>query len=189
MPIIAAICDRCGTVYSFGITLVGPASRAMVGNTTEPCPFCASTGTVPDGLYDIFGDLVRILAPTRSGTSFYRLAPLVRSARYHGMDSEWTATAIETQAPEFAQLATNVRDHKGWSLYQYLTILLLVIEVVIVAKLPAGVTEPEIDQLYDQFVETHPVIASSPEASLASAPIQYRKAMATRRLREATPPT
>jgi hypothetical protein len=105
------------------------------------------------------------------------------------MDTEVTATAIETQAPEFAQLATNVRDHKGWSLYQYLTILLLVIEVVIVAKLPAGVTEPEIDQLYDQFVETHPVIASSPEASLASAPIQYRKAMATRRLREATPPT
>jgi hypothetical protein len=57
MPIIAAICDGCGTVYSFGITLAGPASRAMVGHSTEPCPRCGSMGTVPDGLYDIWRHL------------------------------------------------------------------------------------------------------------------------------------
>lgn len=189
MPIVVAICDECGTVSWTGIALVGRAFAKMGGHTSGPCPFCGSTGTVPDGLYDLFGDLVRTLAPSRSGTSFYRLAPLVRSARYQGIDSELTATAIETQAPEFVQLASNVRDHKGWSLYQYLTILLLVIKVVIVAKPPAAVTEPEIDQLYYQFVETHPVIAASPAASLKSAPIQYRRAMAKRRLLEATPPT
>ena len=160
MPIIAAICDGCGTVYSFGITLVDPASRAMVGDTSQPCPRCGLSGTIPDGLYETFGDIFGILtrAP-REGTSLWRLAALVRSAQYQRMDTESTAIAIETKEPEFAQLASDIRDRNGWPVSQYLSILLVVIEAVIVERPSGDLTEQQIDQIYLKFVEAHPVIA------------------------------
>lgn len=182
MPIIAAICDGCGTVYSFGITLVDPATRAMAGHTTGPCPRCGAMGTVPDGLYDIFRDIFGILARTpREGLSLWRLAALVRQARFQGMDSESTAIAIETKEPEFARLANDIRDRNCFSLYQYLSMLLIVIEAVIVERPLGDLAEQQIDQIYLEFVEAHPVIAPSAEVAAASRPIQYRGAMARRR--------
>lgn len=88
-------------------------SATMVGNTSGPCPSCGSMGTIPDGLYDVFGEFIRILAlSSRSATSLERLASLLRSAQEQRLDSEATATAIENETPEFAELATNVRDRK-----------------------------------------------------------------------------
>lgn len=171
MPVVPAICDQCGTVVSSGIVLGGHVSATMVGNTSGPCPSCGSIGTIPDGLYDVFGEFIRILAlSSRSATSLERLASLLRSAQQQELDSEATATAIENETPEFAELATNVRDRQGWSLYQYLTILLMVIGIIIAARPSGGLTEQQVDQLFQQFVQAHPVLTPSPPATPSAVP-------------------
>jgi hypothetical protein len=62
----------------------------------------------------------------------------------------------------------DIRGGKGWSLYQYLTILLMAIQIAKFEWLSGGITEQQIDQLYYEFVEAHPVIRPSPATSAES---------------------
>ena len=171
MPVVPAICDRCGAVFPSGFFFGGGASATMVGNTSGRCPRCGAMGTIPDGLYETFGDTLRIVANTpRSAASLQHLASVLRSAQEQGMDREATAAAIERDAPEFADLASDVRRRKGWSLYQYVTILLMVIGLVIAARPSGGLTAQQIDQLFHQFVQAHPVLTPSPPATPSAVP-------------------
>jgi len=128
-------------------------------------------GTIPDGLYETFGDSLRIVANTpRSAASLQHLAGVLRSAQAQGMDREATAAAIERDAPEFAELAGDVRQRKGWSVHQYLVILLMVIQILIAAGAVGGLTEQQVDQLFQEFVQAHPILAPSPAATAAPRP-------------------
>jgi SEC-C motif len=125
-------------------------------------------GTIPDGLYETFGDTLRIVGMTpRSAASLQRLAEVLRSAQEQRMDREATAAAIEQQAPEFADLANDVRQRTGWSLHQYLVILLMVIQILIAAGGAGGLTDQQVEHLFQQFVQAHPVLAPTPTATPA----------------------
>jgi SEC-C motif len=173
MPIVPAICDHCGSVFSSGIVMGGTSSAAMTGNAAGPCPNCGSRGTIPDGLYQTFGDTLQILATSpRSATSLERLAAVLRAAREQGKDMEATAAAIESEAPEFAGLAGGLRQVKGWTLYQWVAILLALITVLISSRNTGCLTTQQVEQLFDEFVQSHPVLAHSPPVSPTEAGAQ-----------------
>lgn len=167
MPVLPAICDQCSTVFSSGFAIENRTRVSMVGCGAGPCPSCGAGGTIPDGLYDAFGDTLRILSDgPRSARSLERLATVLRAAQEHGLDREATAAAIEREAPEYADLAGDVRERRGWSLYQYLTILLMVIAIVAAHGTASnGLTEQQVEHLFHEFIDTHPVLSPSPTAT------------------------
>ena len=129
---LPAICDQCGAVFSSGFAIENSTRVSMVGCGAGPCPSCGGSGTIPDGLYDAFGDTLRILADgPRSARSLEHLADVLRNAQRQGMDREATAVAIETEVPEFAALASDIRQRHGWTLNQWLMFLLALIAVLV----------------------------------------------------------
>jgi SEC-C motif len=168
MPIVPAICDQCGTVFAAPFQLQTGAQVGFTNVGSGPCPRCGSMGTIPDGLYEAFGDTLRILP--RSASSLARLAAAVRSAQEQGMDREAAAAAIENEAPEFAALASDVRERSGWNLNLWLMFLLALITLLVTSgeAISNTLSNQELDHLFQEFVQAHPVLAPSPTSTANS---------------------
>ena len=127
-------------------------------------------GSIPDGLYQTFGDTLRILA-TAPG-SLRRLASVLRSAERRGKDRDATAAAIETAVPELAGLAGGLRQVKGWTLHQWVMVVLALIAILLKgasSDAPSAFTVQQVEQLFDEFIQSHPVLAPTPQVSLPPA--------------------
>lgn len=167
---LPAICDQCGAVFSSGFAIENSTRVSMVGCRAGPCPSCGGSGTIPDGLYDAFGDTLRILADgPRSARSLEHLADVLRNAQRQGMDREATAVAIETEVPEFAALASDIRQRHGWTLNQWLMFLLALIAVLVTSgeAISNTLSNQQLDHLFQEFIQAHPVLTPTP-SSIAS---------------------
>lgn len=98
---------------------------------------------------------------------------MLRSAQEQGKDREATAAAIESEAPEYAGLAGGLRQVKGWTLHQWVTMLLALIAILIAGRgsdAPSGFSPEQVDQLFQEFVQSHPVLAPSPTVAPSPSP-------------------
>jgi SEC-C motif len=176
MPTVPGICDQCGAVFfSPNISFGTGGTVITAGTRVGPCPHCGSMGSVPDGMYQAFGETLQILAKTpSSAASLQHLAAVLRSARELGKDREATADAIEKEAPEFAGLAGGLREVKGWTVYQWLSLLLLLIGILIShyanSGTPSEFTPQQVEQLFSEFAQGHAVLAPSRQESSPSPP-------------------
>jgi hypothetical protein len=171
MPAIPAICDQCGAVFASKWELGDSAQASFLRSSSGSCPQCGSMGTIPDGVYEAAGNTLRILATTpRSVTFLERLGAVVRLAREQGLNSEAAAIVIERETPQFAQLAVTIRHHKGLSAYQLLSIILAAIAVLaaVGGDISSHVTDEQLIHLFQEYVQSHPVIA--PSANLVPPP-------------------
>lgn len=154
----------------------------MVGNRSQ-CPRCGYMGSIPDGLYDTFGDTLRILATTpRSAASLEHLAAVLRSAQEQGKDREATAATIESEVPEFAGLAGGLRQLKGWSIHEWLSLLLPCL-LAFLFRLPTSstsVTQQQLDQLVHEFVQALPPPDPSPKTAPSPEPVTHSAPLAVR---------
>ncbi|MFB8427147.1 hypothetical protein ACOSZH_24260 [Priestia megaterium] len=51
MPMLSAICDKCKSAFSSGISVEG-SKITLSGNTAGPCPKCSGTGRITDGTFN-----------------------------------------------------------------------------------------------------------------------------------------
>jgi hypothetical protein len=63
MPLMPAICDNCGAVFSSGVMGSDGASHITFANCTAgPCPRCGGMGHIPDGVYNFIGNAIEFLS-------------------------------------------------------------------------------------------------------------------------------
>jgi hypothetical protein len=101
MPEIPAICRTCGTMFRSGIVVENTRGVAFGGNIAGPCPNCGGIGDIPDGVYDVVGDVVSVVATTaRSYEQLERLATILRDARESGATPDQLVDAVEKESPD-----------------------------------------------------------------------------------------
>ena len=82
MPQLPAFCDNCGTVFPSGFAISGGGSATLIGNKSGPCPACGGMGSVPDGVFNVTGNVVRLLSgPQKTIEQLQKLASVINEAR------------------------------------------------------------------------------------------------------------
>jgi|SRR5713101_7355493 len=174
MPVLPAICERCSTVFSSGFAIGDSTHITMVGNRAGPCPSCGGWGRIPDGVYDIVGETIRVLATSPQSTEAWaRLASVLEQARKRREDAAAVATSIEKNAPEFKALSDVVGRLRGVRLKDWIVIALAIIAIMqgLGAAESAARQEAKIDQIYNQLLKgEHAVQAPVPSPRLSASP-------------------
>ncbi len=102
MTTMPAFCDSCGNIFASRYAFGG---RVRVENVNVRCPRCGSWAHVPDGIYEIVGNTIKILsAPERTTYELTRLAEILSEAQ-RKPDEPGLEKKIESELPAFGYLA------------------------------------------------------------------------------------
>jgi hypothetical protein len=101
-----AICDSCGAVFPSGFALGGGASAFFSGSKSGPCPRCGLMGSIPDGLYEVVDDVLRITSDWTAEAQ-QGLAAELTDARERD-DLEAAESAIRSRPDLFAAVRQRV---------------------------------------------------------------------------------
>lgn len=130
MPAIPAFCDNCGTAFPSGFFMDNCAEVTMTGCKSGPCPKCGSQGSVPDGVFRIMGNVIKILdAPRKTVEQFAKYTMVLHQARAENLDREQVKARIEEELPELSGLSSYLPKTRT-ELYAFLTLLLAFIATV-----------------------------------------------------------
>jgi hypothetical protein len=132
MPLMPAICDNCGAVFSSGVFGgEGALNTTFVGCTAGPCPKCGGTGHIPDGVYNFVGNAIEFLSgPQRTIDELRILAELLRIAKREKFSPEILNEKIEKALPHFS-LFKNFLPKTRAEFYAFVSIILAVITILI----------------------------------------------------------
>ena len=152
VPAIPAFCDSCGTAFSSGIVIENSSNISFTGGRSGPCPKCGGMGHVPDGVFNVVGNTIEILAaPARTVQELTRLAEILRSARSSRAEPKDVALQIEKELPALSPLMQLLPANRSeW--YAFLAVLLAIVQVYLAARPPGSPTPPNvtINQVIDQ---------------------------------------
>jgi len=105
----------------------------MVGGIDGPCPKCGGTGTIPDGIYEAAGDVIRVLASSQKTIDqLQKIASTINRARNNLSEPENAVETIKREAPELSSIA-DVLPRTRNELILYLQIIFAAIQIVISA--------------------------------------------------------
>lgn len=145
MATIPAICDSCGAIWGAENVIGGSGARniQMTGNKVGPCPNCGGWGSIPDGVYDIQDDTLRVVesANIRPDVLQGLIGALEALRRGDVSDAEVVEKA-EAEAPDLAPVIREVLakpDRTKW-----LGILLAIIGLYLQMQAPKPPTAEEI---------------------------------------------
>lgn len=157
MPILPAVCDSCSTLFNSGFRVENSRHITIEDFTTGPCPRCGGRGHIPDGVYDVVGDTIRVLATTtQSAEALVQLARVLERARASGaQDPGRVAASIEKESPEFSALADVLRRLRGVRLIEWVTMALAVIAILQGAEAAQSNTrnDAKLDRIYNMLVQ------------------------------------
>jgi len=156
MPIIPAFCDNCGAVFSSGINIENSANVTLVGNKAGPCPVCGSMGTIPDGVFTVAGNVIKLLAgPQKTIEQLKLLANVIYEARKTVDEPNKAIEKIQKEAPELSSIADFLPKTRN-ELYSFLTVILLTIGTIIAGAAlykNEGPSEDDIQKMIEQSIE------------------------------------
>jgi len=137
-----------------------------------PCPHCGGTGHIPDGVYDVTAEGIRVVATSaNSADSLAKLRQLLEEAHSKHLSAEETAAAIEREVPEFRPLAQLARRLKGVPFLTWVALLMAAVSIIQaeIADRHIAEIEGKVDQIYQHVVAEAARPGRGP-SSVASAP-------------------
>lgn len=157
MPPLIAICDQCSRPFPSGIMAENVRSLTIQNVGGDPCPYCGQNGRVPDGIYDVVDETIKVLLTSSdSSRAFERLSQVLSDLKNSGeRNTDKLAEKIEQDAPEFSSVAKLIKRVKNLTAYEWLSLLLAIIpNVLYVQDYAATVrTEDQVNQIYTRVVE------------------------------------
>jgi len=156
MGLIPVVCDVCGGFFVSRSAIGGSGRVVITGSKVGPCPNCGGIGSIPDGIYDLLEDSIRLLSgPATTVQQLQALAALIADARETKASSEEVKKAFEKDLPELASLGGMLPRSRG-ELYAFLTLLATIVMLLIqVADQPER-TSITVNQVIEQVVEDVP---------------------------------
>ena len=149
MPNMPAFCRSCGLVFPSSFVIENSSGVSFSGVSSQ-CPRCGGVGQVPDGIYNVLGQLVQLLAgPKSSARQLRELQVALESARTKQQEPEEVRKAILANAPELTGLASALPSTRV-ELYSFITVVLTLLALLVsayAALKPSGPSQSEIDTM------------------------------------------
>jgi hypothetical protein len=144
MTMVPAICDRCGGIFGFKGFIGGSNVKniTMVGNKVGPCPNCGGMGSIPDGVYDIQDDTLKVIEA--SGTSPDTLQSLIDLLEALGRgeaSNSQVINRVEQEAPALAPTVRKALEKSDPSKWITLLIAIITVYLQATAAQPPSATE------------------------------------------------
>jgi len=132
MPNMPAFCESCGFVFASGFVIENSTGVTFSGVSSR-CPRCGGVGKVPDGIYNVLGQVVELLAgPKSSAEQLRKLQVVLKAARAKQQEPEQVRKAILATAPELTGLASALPNTRV-ELYSFITIVLTLLALLVSA--------------------------------------------------------
>lgn len=174
---IPAICHTCGAVYPSGIDVVG-GGGTFAGNRSQ-CPRCGAMGSIPDGVYDVVGDSIRVLAASEiSRRELERIAKVFGELRDREATPEEVRQAIQDEAPSLSPI---VEKFGPKTFGDWIALLALIVAIAtLLLEQRNALTAADIERLSGAVIErtieeTRQSPAPSPTAGAPAKPTATRK--------------
>ena len=130
MPNPPAFCDNCGAIFPSEIGGENSTNITYI-NCSSPCPYCGGKGSIPDGVYNFTGDVIRLLSgPQKTVEQLQRLAKIITAARESSEEPSQTFEKIKREAPELRSIV-DILPTTRIELYAFLTLIVIAISVII----------------------------------------------------------
>ncbi len=156
MAQLPAFCDNCGAVFPSGFAIRGEGAKTFVGNKSGPCPVCGRMGSVPDGVFDVTDNVIRLLSgPQKTVEQLRKLASVIKEARETVEKPNKAVEKIKNEAPELSSIVDALPKTRN-ELYGFLTIILMAVgSIIAVAALYKNdsPSEADIQNMIDNTIE------------------------------------
>jgi len=153
VPVLPAFCDRCGRVFSSGFSFENCYDITMSNVSCGSCPNCNGTLRVPDGVYDITGDAIKIVKGTlKTVNQFKQLASILSNAQRLNQSKAQVDEAINKEVPELNSLAS-VLPKTRMELYAFITVILMALTLIITNMESEAPPEIDVEKLIEQSIE------------------------------------
>ena len=140
----------------------------MSGCTAGSCPNCRGTLRIPDGVYDITGNVINLVRGTlKTVEQFQQLAGILANAQRLNQSKEQIDEVIKKEVPELNSFAS-VLPKTRMELYAFLTVILMALTFIITNMESDSGTEIDVDQLIERSIEK--AISSPKQESANSVP-------------------
>lgn len=161
MPQIPAFCDRCGAIFGSGMVVENSTNVSFSGCTAGPCPVCGGTGHVPDGVFNVIGSTLEVLAaPERTIKDLTRLAQIFNEARAAKQSREQVAERVTKEVPAFSGVVELLPHNRG-ELYAFFALILATIPLLKDCK-PQERPNVTINQVVNQVIVQQPAAPQLP---------------------------
>jgi hypothetical protein len=172
MAMTPAICDSCGAIFgSEGfISGTGATNITITGSKVGPCPNCGGMGSIPDGVYGLQDDTLKVIQA--SGTSpdtLQSLIGLLESLERGEASGTQVIDRIEREAPA---LAPTVRSALGKSdPAKWIPLLIAIITLYLQATTASPPSADEVgDAIREKPVPTYSVPLPAASAKSPTSP-------------------
>ena len=153
MPVLPAFCDQCGSVFSSGLNIENSQNITMSGCTSGSCPRCNGILRIPDGVYDVTGNVINLVRGTlKSIDQFKQLAIILSNAQRLNQTKEQVDETINKEVPELNSLAS-VLPKTRMELYAFITIILMALTFIISNMESEKESEIDVDKLIQQSID------------------------------------
>lgn len=159
MALVPVICDSCSVAWGAENIFAGSATNIqMTGNKVSPCPNCGGVGSIPDGVYDLQDDTLKVVESSGSSAEQLQgIISLLESLR-DGQRSEPEVIAeVESAAPGLVPIVVRALGNPGW-----LAVLIAILSVYLQASAPSPPTAEEIGEAIRQ--QPVPTVQAEPPA-------------------------
>jgi hypothetical protein len=156
MPEMPAFCDNCGAVFGSGFVFENCRNVTLSGNQVGPCPSCGGMGHVPDGVFDITGNAIKLLqGSVKTVQQLQQLSTVLFEAQKKNLSKEQVQANIQETVPELTDFASVLPQTRS-ELYGFIGIILTAIALLIAAYSTFKgdpVPEREIEQIIERSIE------------------------------------
>ncbi|GJA11852.1 hypothetical protein KAM344_23540 [Aeromonas caviae] len=175
MPNLPAICDDCGTMFPSGFVMENCTNISLSGNKSGPCPSCGGMGSIPDGVFNVLGNVIEILdAPRKTVDQLNRYVRVLNSAREQKLSREQIKEQIDKDVPELASISDFLPKTRN-ELYAFLALLLGILTTIITSMKDDEVTVVEPQIILEQTINNHfydTQVVTKPSITRLSAPVR-----------------
>ncbi|MBT2660588.1 SEC-C metal-binding domain-containing protein [Bacillus sp. ISL-45] len=166
MPVMPAVCDYCGTIFSSGVFLENTMGT-FKGNKAGPCPKCGKMGHIPDGVFNFVENAIQILnAPERTVLELRKFTRILEDVSEQRIPQEELQNEVEQEVPELSpilDLLPKTREEKRedykWAIEMLLQVLFALLAFFSSAseENAQGAQKIEVNQVINQiYVNNQP---------------------------------
>lgn len=149
MPIVPAICPKCGTVFPSGFEVL--ALTQIENCKAGPCPKCGGTGDLLSGFYAAVSESVLHIAATDLD-QFTTLIGILTEAQRKKLTAKAVSDLIAATLPKFKAVGEYIRTNKE-DIYKILALLIGALGFIY-ARLESsdksGLAEGDVQRLIDE---------------------------------------
>lgn len=105
--LLPAVCDNCGAFFTPRAINANNVRGLTISNVSVgPCPNCGGVGHIPDGVYNVIGNVLQVLsAPAHSIDELRQLAGILTQARTKSENPDALKERIRKESPSLSAIA------------------------------------------------------------------------------------